>query len=80
MRKELPGGRRLWCQLVVGFFGVAVLGAIFVSLGAVFMKKAHKMAVEDSMSLPLVWCIIGIGECFGIPMLHMISYSQSVVP
>ena len=61
-KNEMPGGRKLWCRLVFAFTAVSLLGAMFVTLAAVFFRASHRMAMEDGMSLPLVWCIIGIGE------------------
>ncbi|ELU18126.1 hypothetical protein CAPTEDRAFT_225635 [Capitella teleta] len=78
MKKDLPGGRRLWLQLVVGFFGVALLGAVFVCLGGVFLQKAHHLAMEDSISLPLVWCIIGI-VCGALMILGSIVLGKLII-
>ena len=60
-KDDMPGGRKLWCRLVFACLAVSLLGAIFVILGGLFFEKSHRMAVEDSLSLRLVWCIIGIG-------------------
>ena len=63
-RIEYPGGRDLWCKLVIGFTIVTVVGAIFIVIGAVFFEEARQIEEEKGISLALTWCVIGIGMLF----------------
>ena len=59
----VPGGRKLWCRLVTAFTFVSLFGVGFIFLGAAFVHQAHKIYKDSGLSLPLTWCVIGIGEC-----------------
>lgn len=57
-----PGGKKLWCRLVIAFTSVCFFGVGLVVLGAVFIGQAHQMHSDGGTALPLTWCIIGIGR------------------
>lgn len=56
-----PGGPKLWRRVVLAFTIMALFGAIFVILGAVFLENAKKIQEDSGISLPIIWCIIGMG-------------------
>ena len=60
---DYPAVKQLWCRVVGGFTLLALIGAIFLVVGAVFLPQARRLTEQDGVSLAVVWCIISIGTC-----------------
>lgn len=53
---EVPGGRKLWRQMVTGFICAACLGFIMLLLGSVFIGQA----VRGDNSITIMLCVMGM--------------------
>ncbi|XP_045211580.2 uncharacterized protein LOC123563069 [Mercenaria mercenaria] len=52
----VPGGRRLWRQMLIGFICAASLGVIMLILGSVFIGNA----VKGDTSITVMLCVLGM--------------------
>jgi len=60
-KHSIPGGRRLWKQMLIGFICAACLGVIMLILGSVFIQNA----IKGNTSITLMLCVLGMGKfCF----------------
>ena len=55
---NVPGGRRLWRQMLIGFVCAASLGVIMLILGSVFIGNA----VKGDTSITVMLCVLGMGK------------------
>ena len=55
---EVPGGRKLWRQMVTGFICAACLGFIMLLLGSIFIGQA----VRGDNSITIMLCVMGMGK------------------
>ena len=70
---DVPGGRELWYRMVLGVVAFAVVGIIFVAVGAVLFH--HTSTTIKETSLPAVFSIFGIGRFLGkLVNSHLIVY------
>lgn len=53
---EVPGGRKLWRQMVTGFICAACLGFIMLLLGSIFIGQA----INGDNSITIMLCVMGI--------------------
>lgn len=54
----VPGGRRLWRQMLIGFILAASLGVIMLILGSVFIGNA----IRGNTSITVMLCVLGMGK------------------
>ena len=54
---EVPGGRKLWRQMVTGFICAACLGFIMLLLGSIFIGQA----IKGENSITIMLCVMGMG-------------------
>lgn len=52
----VPGGRRLWRQMLIGFICAASLGVIMLILGSVFIGQA----IKGNTSIIVMFCVLGM--------------------
>lgn len=53
---EVPGGRKLWRQMVTGFICAACLGFIMLLLGSIFIGQA----IKGENSITIMLCVMGM--------------------
>ncbi|WAQ95925.1 hypothetical protein MAR_028615 [Mya arenaria] len=53
---SVPGGRRLWNQMLIGFVCAACLGMIMLILGSVFIGNA----IKGNTSITVMLCVLGM--------------------
>lgn len=53
---EVPGGRKLWRQMVTGFICAACLGFIMLLLGSIFIGQA----IQGDNSITIMLCVMGM--------------------
>ena len=63
-KTDVPGGKKLWCRLVTAFTFTSIIGILLIVLGGIFVSQAHGVHSSSGFSLPLVWCVVSIGEQF----------------
>ena len=62
LKHQVPGGKRLYCRLVLAFSIASLVGAVFITVSAVYFSEAQRIHDEKRMSLPLALCISGMGQ------------------
>ena len=55
---DVPGGKKLWRQMVAGFVFAACLGFIMLLLGSVFIREA----IMGDNSITIMLCVLGMGK------------------
>ena len=55
---EVPGGRKLWRQMVTGFIFAACLGFVMLLLGSIFIGEA----IKGDNSITIMLCVMGMGK------------------
>ncbi|KAK3601896.1 hypothetical protein CHS0354_041834 [Potamilus streckersoni] len=55
-KPEVPGGPKLWRQMVIGFICAACVGFVMLVLGSVFIGEA----IKGDNSITIMLCVMGI--------------------